>query len=92
MQDVNPNFDLMYHFNRAGKVTPYVGGGAGMHFYSVDLPGGVNNNHSDLGANMFGGVLIPASSLRLFGEARYVASDISQFMITGGVTVPFGHP
>ena len=91
VQDVNPNFDLMYHFAPANKISPYVGAGAGLHVYSIDLPVG-NDNHTDLGANLFGGVLIPASSLRLFGEARYVATDLSQFMIQGGVTLPFHHP
>ncbi|SRR6266446_3221381 len=90
VHDFNPNFDLMYHFAPGGRVSPYVGGGVGAHFYSIDLPG-PNDTHSDLGANFFGGVLVPSGSLRLFGEARYVATDMSQFMITGGVTMPFGH-
>ncbi len=91
VRDFNPNFDLLYHFAPAGRVSPYLGAGAGAHFYSIDVPG-PNDTHSDLGGNLFGGVLVPASSLRLFGEARYVATDRSQFMITGGVTLPFGHP
>jgi hypothetical protein len=90
VHDVNPNFDLMYHFAPAGRVSPYLGAGAGLHFYSVDLPVGSDTN-TDLGANLFGGVLVPMSSVNLFGEARYVASDRSQFAVTGGVTLPFGH-
>jgi len=90
VSDVNPNFDLMYHFASAGRVSPYVGGGAGLHFYNVDTPFGSSGN-TDLGANMFGGVLVPMSDVRLFGEARFVASDRSQFGITGGVTMPFGN-
>ncbi|HYQ96034.1 MAG TPA: hypothetical protein VER38_03400 [Candidatus Eisenbacteria bacterium] len=90
LSDVNPNFDLMYHFAPAGRVGPYVGAGAGMHFYSFDVPGPSNSN-TDLGANLFGGVLIPSSSLRLFVEGRLVATDRSQAMITGGVTLPFHH-
>src|SRR5262245_10159410 len=45
LSDVNPNFDVMYHFSPLNKVSPYVGGGAGFHFYNVDLPGGANDNH-----------------------------------------------
>ena len=90
LSDVNPNFDVMYHFARAGRVGPYVGGGAGMHFYSLDVPG-PNDSKTDLGANLFGGVLIPSSSLRFFVEGRYVATDRSQAMITGGVTMPLHH-
>lgn len=91
VRDINPNFDLMYHFASPGRVSPYVGAGAGLHFYSVDLPLGGSDSSSDFGMNLFGGVLVPMSSARLFGEARYVATDNSQFGITGGVTLPFGH-
>jgi hypothetical protein len=91
VRDVNPNFDVMYHFAAPGRVSPFLGAGAGMHFYSIDLPGGGNDNHSDLGANLFGGVLVPTGNLRLVGEARYVATDRNQFLLTGGVTLPLGH-
>src|SRR6267378_2912885 len=47
IHDFNPNFDVMYHFNPASRVSPYVGGGVGGHFYSIDLPG-PNDTHSDL--------------------------------------------
>jgi len=82
LSDVNPNLDVMYHFARPGRVSPYVGAGAGMHFY--------NNDNSDLGANLFGGFLIPSNAMRLFVEGRYVATDRSQTQITGGVTFPVG--
>jgi len=91
IRDINPNFDLMYHFAPAGQTSPFVGAGLGMHFYSIDVPG-PNDSSSDLGANLFGGVLVPMNSLSLFGEARFVATDRSQFMISGGVTLPVGHP
>jgi len=90
VSDVNPNFDVMYHFHRSGKMSPYLGAGMGVHFYSFDSPG-ANGTNTDIGANLFGGLLIPANTLRLFVEGRYVASDRSQAMITGGVTVPLGH-
>jgi len=90
LSDVNPNFDVMYHFQRAGSVSPYLGAGMGLHFYSFNLPG-PNATSTDIGANLFGGLLIPAPTLRLFVEGRYVASDRSQAMITGGVAFPLGH-
>ena len=89
VSDFNPNFDVMYHFARSSEVSPYVGAGAGLHFYSYDVPG--PNNNTDLGANLFGGVLLPSGSMRMFIEGRYVASDRSQASINGGVTLPFGH-
>ena len=90
LSDFNPNLDVMYHFNRSNEVSPYLGAGAGVHFYSFDVPG-PNNNDTDMGANLFGGVVIPSSSFRMFIEGRYVASDRSQASINGGFTVPFGH-
>lgn len=90
LSDFNPNFDVMYHFARSSEVSPYVGAGAGLHFYSFDVPG-PNDSDTDLGANLFGGVLLPSNSLRMFIEGRFVASDRSQASINGGVTMPFGH-
>jgi len=63
---------------------------SGLHFYSLDLPG-PNETNTDIGLNLFGGLLIPASTLRLFVEGRYVATDRSQAMIAGGATFPLGH-
>jgi hypothetical protein len=91
LSDFNPNFDVMYHFARSSEVSPYVGAGAGLHFYSLDVPGGANSSNTDLGANLFGGVLLPSNSVRMFIEGRFVASDRSQASINGGVTLPFGH-
>lgn len=88
VNDVNPNFDVMYHFSPASSVGPYLGAGAGMHFYSYDRS---DFNNTDVGANLFGGVVFPAASQRWFIEGRYVATDRSQTMISGGVTLPLGH-
>lgn len=83
VSDVNPNLDLYYHFLPEGQVTPYVGAGVGLHAYDYDSGG----NDTDVGANLIGGVRIPAQSSHFFMEGRYVASDISQFGIAGGVTI-----
>jgi len=88
LSDFNPNFDVMYHFTRTSEVSPYVGAGAGLHFYSSDTPGSSGN--TDLGANMFGGVLFPSNHIRMFIEGRFVASDRSQASINGGVILPYG--
>lgn len=85
--DFNPNFDLFYHFSPAGHVSPYLGAGVGMHFYSNDGPG---DPGSDFGANLFGGVIFPSSRTRFFIEGRYAATDLSQASIFGGITLPIG--
>ena len=88
LSDANPNLDAYYHFASAGKVSPYLGGGVGFHFYDSD-----GASDSDVGLNMFGGLLIPSGSTNFFMEGRYVASDRSQFAVYGGVTLPLtgGH-
>lgn len=85
LSDANPNFDLFYHFAPAGRVSPYLGGGAGLHFYGTDGPG---DPGADLGLNLFGGLVIPSPGASFFMEGRYVASDRSQAAIYGGVTLP----
>lgn len=88
LKDVNPNFDLYYHFAPAGRVSPYVGAGAAVHMYSADGPG---DPGTDLGLNLFGGALFPMGSSRLFAELRYSATDLSQTSLFGGLTFPISH-
>lgn len=83
VRDVNPNLDVYYHFLPEGRVTPYVGAGMGLHAYDYDS----GDNDTDVGANLIGGLRVPAQSSHFFMEGRYVASDISQFGIAGGVTI-----
>jgi len=88
LSDVNPNFDVYYHFERPGKVSPYLGAGAALHMYSADGPG---DPGTDVGMNLFGGALFPMRSSRLFAELRYSATDLSQTSFFGGVTFPLSH-
>ena len=88
LNDVNPNLDGFYHFNPAGRVSPYVGAGVGVHFYNSDGPG---DPGTDLGVNLLAGVLFPSGRTSFFAEGRYVASDRSQLGLYGGVTVPLHH-
>jgi hypothetical protein len=84
MSDFNPNFDVTYHFRPAKKVSPYAGAGLGVHAYDFDGP---DDDETDLGANLIGGVTFPGESANFFVEGRYVASDISQVGVAGGVTI-----
>lgn len=88
LSDINPNFDAMYHFGAAGAVSPYLGGGVGVHFYNSDGP---VNPGSDPSANFFAGLLIPSRSMSLFFEGRAVVADRDQFGVLTGVTVPVSH-
>jgi hypothetical protein len=69
-------------------VSPYLGAGAGLHFYGTDPP---SNTSTDVGINMIGGLLFPSAGANFFLEGRYVASDRAQAGIYGGVTLPLAH-
>jgi hypothetical protein len=88
LTDINPNFDIYYHFERTGKVSPYIGAGAALHMYSADGP---FDPGSDLGLNLFGGALFPVGRSRLFAELRYSATDLAQTSFFGGLTFPISH-
>jgi hypothetical protein len=81
VSDVNPNVDAYYHFNPSGTVTPYLGGGLGLHAYSREGRG----SDTDLGANLFGGLRFPGHRSHYFIESRYVLADRPQFGLQGGV-------
>jgi opacity protein-like surface antigen len=83
LRDVSANADLYYHFVREGLVTPYVGAGLGINFFSNAVS---DQSDTKLGANLFGGVRLPAPGLLYFLEGRYTASEISQFSVLGGIT------
>jgi len=87
LSDVNPNFDVLYHFEPAGRVSPYLGGGIGLHFYSEEGPG---NPGTDPGANLFAGLLIPSPSATFFVQGRGVLSDRNQIGILSGVLFSLG--
>lgn len=82
VSDLNPNLDLYYHFSPEGWMAPYVGGGLGIHFIAD------GDSHSDVGANLFGGLRFPAAGSDYFVEGRFSATDVSQFAILGGITLP----
>jgi len=83
LSDLSANADLYYHFVREGLVTPYVGAGLGINSFSNDRS---NQSNGKLGANLFGGIRLPAPGFHYFLEGRYTASDVSQFAVLGGVS------
>lgn len=87
LSDVNPNFDVSYHFLPSSQVSPYVGAGAGLHFYSSDGP---DDPGTDPGANFFVGVTLPAQSMRFFFEGRVAATDRTQAGILAGAMFYLG--
>jgi hypothetical protein len=86
VSDVNPNFDLYYHFEREGSVTPYIGGGVGIHVLSFDVPEGFDDSETDFGVNAMLGVRFPSTNNHIFVEGRAAITDVSQLAILGGIT------
>jgi len=86
--DVNVDFPV-----EGGRLTPYAGGGLGLHFVKADAPAGFVGSSSDtkLGLSIQGGIknqVMP--NLGIFGEVKYnFVSDVNQLKITGGFTYNF---
>jgi hypothetical protein len=83
VSNVNPNFDLYYHFRPEGTVTPYLGAGVGLHINHFD---DTDRTDTNFGANFIGGVRIPGGGNHYFIEGRLTASDVSQVAVMGGMT------
>jgi opacity protein-like surface antigen len=86
--------DLNYDFPIQGsRVTPYLGGGLGLHFLSSDasVPGGTSTNNTKLGIDLQGGIRsIVMPNFSLFAETKYTfISDAGEFNILGGFTYLF---
>jgi hypothetical protein len=88
VSDVNPNFDVLYHFSPAGRIGPFAGAGVGMHFYDNEF---ADESNSDFGVNFFGGLMFPTSVATFTVEGRAVMSDNDQFGIITGATFNLGH-
>ena len=86
--DINIDFPL-----QDSRITPYLGGGLGLHFLSHDTnaPGEQSDDDTKLGLNLQGGMrneVMP--NLNLFGEIRYsFVSDADQLKVIGGFTYQF---
>jgi opacity protein-like surface antigen len=86
--DANLDFPL-----QGSAVTPYAGGGLGLHFFSLDVPPGFvgDDSKTKLGLNLQGGVreeFMP--NLSGFAELRYsFVSDFNQLKLLGGFTYHF---
>lgn len=86
--DINVDFPL-----QDSRMTPYVGGGLGLHIIKFDtnLPNVDDESDSKLGLNLQGGIRTDAMpNLALFGELRYnFVSDANQLKVLGGFTYRF---
>jgi len=83
--DVNFDFPM-----QGSRITPYLGGGLGVHFLSADA-NGVNEDKTHFGLNIQGGArnqIMP--NISIFGEAKYTfVSDANQIKFMGGFTYNF---
>jgi opacity protein-like surface antigen len=86
--DINLDFPL-----QDSRVTPYAGGGIGLHWLkaSSNVPDVPDQSDTKLGLSLQGGVRTDAMpNLALFGELRYnFVSDANQLKILGGFTYRF---
>ncbi|MBI1796158.1 MAG: hypothetical protein HYR74_03810 [Candidatus Eisenbacteria bacterium] len=87
------NLDLHYHFAlRNTSWSPYIGAGAGINFFSVDVPPGFpgDNTFTEVGGNIILGASVPTKSGHdFFGEMKLGLGDIPSFKLLAGLN--FGH-
>jgi len=83
VSDMNPNFDVYYHFRPDDQNSPYLGGGLGVNVRNSSV---TDKTDTDLGANVIGGYRFPGHSNDYFVEGRITASNVSQFALLGGIT------
>jgi hypothetical protein len=91
VSDVNPNFDIYYHFGPAGSAAPFLGAGFGLHFLRIDRPRFRDANETNAGLNLLGGVIFPGRSASFFLEGRLALTELDTTSIVGGVTFRTGH-
>src|SRR4249920_1194900 len=78
---------------QGSRMTPYLGGGLGLHFLSADsnVPNAASQSDTKFGLNILGGIrnqMMP--NVSLFGEVGYsFVSDAGQFKFLGGFTYQF---
>jgi hypothetical protein len=78
--DFNANLFYHFHLPDSPSVLPYLGGGLNAARLSVN-----NNDQTEIGLNIGGGVRFPGGRVTPFIEARGVISDADQFVVTGGI-------
>lgn len=85
--ELNGNVVYRFELPETDAVVPY--GGAGVNIARFDFDGGPGDNDStELGLNVLGGVEFPLVSLTPFVEVRATAEGSEQLYLTGGVMVP----
>lgn len=85
VSNVNPNFDMYYHFERDNRISPYLGGGLGLNFRHNDR---VDQSDTNVGVNVIGGLSFPDrdAARRYYLEGRYTASEMNQISLLTGIT------
>jgi outer membrane protein with beta-barrel domain len=94
LKDLSFGLDVTFDFPlQDSRITPYAGGGVGLHLLSADtnVPNVADQSDTKLGLSLQGGVRTEAMpNLALFGELRYnFVSDMNQLKLLGGFTYRF---
>lgn len=88
------NADARYYFPTSGNIAIFAGGGLVLAFNSADVNtpfGGGDATSTDIGLDLLGGIDLPIQeNLNFTAEAKFLASDLSVFKISAGVTYMLG--
>ncbi len=83
--DYNFNLNALLPLPFSGSVKPYLGAGAAMHNYRIDVPGA--DDDTDWGLNIIGGFdFTSTSQFNFFAEGRFASNTRDQVLLLAGVT------
>ena len=83
---ISINGDFHYRLDTGTKWQPYVGGGVGVHFVSIDNAGpGIDDSRTDTGGHFIGGADVATKGgSRFFVEGKFGFSDAPSFKALAG--------
>ena len=83
---ISLNGDFHYRLDTGTKWQPYLGGGVGVHFVSIDNAGpGIDDSRTDSGGHFIGGADVATKGgSRFFVEGRFGFSDSPSFKALAG--------
>ena len=83
---ISINGDFRYRLDTGTRWQPYLGGGVGVHFVSIDNAGpGIDDSRTDAGGHFLGGADVATKGgSRFFVEGRFGFSDAPDFKALAG--------
>ena len=82
---VTLNFDFHYDFDVPDPLLVWAGAGPALVYSQIDRPRGDDDNETDIGLNLLGGVGWRVNSLVPYLQAKALLSDENEFVVAVGL-------